>query len=194
MWRLMKTWRPSLKASRLVLPIALVLVASTAIADSPPREYIDKGACPFECCVYRTWKTKTDTVVYAQPDRTARMVGLLKAGTAVEAVTGEVHAQSVRFLVTRRHAAYKPGDVLWVYTYLGEGRFRVWWNAAMQEVDLGFSPYGGSNGARCEQGQQCWGVMEKALVSPWWVKVRGAGGLEGWSDQPEHFDNKDACG
>ena len=178
-----------------LLPVAVALLtAAAAGAGSPPPEYIDKGACPFECCVYRTWDTKTDTVVYAQPERNARIVGLLKAGAAVEAITGEVHAKPARFLVKRRHGEHKPGEVLWVYTYLGEGHFRVWWNGAMHDVDLGFSPYGGSPGARCEDSQQCWGELERALRFTWWVKVRSKEGWEGWSDQPEHFGNKDACG
>ncbi len=83
---------------------------------------------------------------------------------------------------------------MWVYTYLGEGRFKVWRDGAVQEEDLGFSPHGGSPGARCENKRQCWGELEKALKFSWWVKVRSKEGWEGWSDQPEHFGNKDACG
>ena len=99
----------------------------------------DRGACPFDCCVYRTWNTKADTVVYAEPKRNARIVGLLKAGAAVEAVTGEVHAKPVPFLVKRWHGEHKPGDLLWVSTYFGEGHFRVWWNGTMHDADLGFN-------------------------------------------------------
>ena len=179
---------------KLLLASSLVLLPVTAIADSPPAKYIDQGACPFECCVYRVWKTKRDTVVYAQPNKNEKVVGLLKAGATVEAFTGEVHSSPVRFVVKKAHAEYKPGDFLWVYTYLGEGHFRVWRNGAMQEEDLGFSPYGGSGGARCENREYCWGELEKKLQFTWWVKVRSREGWEGWSDQPEHFKNKDACG
>jgi hypothetical protein len=45
----------------------------------PPRVYIDKGACPFEGCTYRTWKTKRTTVAYARPDRRSEIVGKFKA-------------------------------------------------------------------------------------------------------------------
>jgi hypothetical protein len=64
----------------------------------------------------------------------------------------------------------------------------------MREEDLGFSPYGGSAGARCEDDKQCWGELERKLEFTWWVKVRSKDGRVGWSDQPEHFGNKDACG
>ena len=176
---------------------AIVVALSPAVAtgaDSPPAKYIDKGACPFECCTYRAWHTKVDTVAYAHPDKNAKVVGLLKAGAIVEAITGEVHTSPVRFVIKKRHGEYTPGDVLWVYTYLGEGYFKVWRNGGMQKEDLGFSPYGGSPGDRCENNKQCWGELEKELKFRWWVKVRSKDGLEGWSDQPDHFGNKDACG
>jgi hypothetical protein len=178
----------------LLLAIAVVLLSAAEIrADSPPSRYIDIGACPFECCVYRVWNTTADTFAHARPDKKANRVGLLKAGTIVEAITGEVHASPGRFVVKKWHAEYKPGDILWVYTYLGEGRFKVWGKGAMQEQDLGFSPYGGSPGARCENRERCWGELEKELTFSWWVKVRSMEGWEGWSNQPEHFGNKNAC-
>jgi hypothetical protein len=181
--------------TRLVVAIVVALLPGMARgADSHPAAYIDQGACPFECCTYRAWHTKAETVAYAQPDQNAKVVGLLKVGAIVEAITGEVHSIPARFVVMKPHAEYKPGDILWVYTYLGEGHFKVWRNGAMQEEDLGFSPYGGSPGARCEDTRHCWGELERELTFSWWVKVRSKEGWEGWSKQPEHFDNKDACG
>jgi hypothetical protein len=98
---------------QLLLAIAVILLGSAEVcAGSPPAEYIEAGACPFECCTYRAWNTKTDTAAYVQPDRTARVVGVLKAGTTVEAVTGEVHAKPVRFVVKRPHGGHNPGDIL----------------------------------------------------------------------------------
>jgi hypothetical protein len=180
---------------KLLFAVVVALLPGAATStDSPPAQYIDKGACPFECCVYRAWHTKADTVAYAQPDKTTKVVGFLKAGTMVEAITGEVHSTPVRFVIKKPHAEYKPGDVLWVYTYLGEGSFKIWRHGSMHAEDLGFSPYGGSPGARCENANQCWGELEKELKFTWWVKVRSQEGWEGWSNQPEHFGNKDACG
>jgi hypothetical protein len=181
--------------NKLLFAIAVVSLSGVAArVASPPPTYIDKGACPFECCVYRAWTTKADTVAYAKPAKNAKVVGLLRAGATVEAITGEVHSRPVRFVVKKPHAEYKPGDVLWVYTYVGEGRFKVWRNGTMQEEDLGFSPYGGSPGARCENKAQCWGELANVLRFSWWVKVRSKEGWEGWSNQPEQFGNKDACG
>jgi len=177
----------------LIIVVAAFLPGVASGADSPPAWYIDKGACPFECCTYRAWTAKADTVLYAKPNKNAKVVGRLKAGATVDAVTGEVHSSPVAFVVKVPHAGYKPGDVLWVYTYLGEGRFKVWRDGAMREEDLGFSPYGGSPGSHCEDRVQCWGELKNHLESTWWVNVRSKEGREGWSNEPAHFGNKDAC-
>jgi hypothetical protein len=72
-----------MKTLLFVIAVALLPGAATR-AESPPPNYIDKGVCPFECCVYRAWNTKTDTVAYAKPAKNAKVVGLLKAGATVE--------------------------------------------------------------------------------------------------------------
>ncbi len=171
----------------------VMLLASSAAASGPPTEHVARGACPFECCVYRTWTVEKDTVLRASPDVHARVMGRLKAGSRVDAITGEVHARPVRFVVTAAHERYTPGDELCVYFYLGEGRFTVWRHGAMYEEDLGFSPHGGSPGARWENPAQCWGRLDRDLRATWWVKVRSSDGGEGWSNQAEHFGHKDAC-
>src|SRR5215510_9222039 len=109
-----------MKTLLFIIAVPLWPAAPTRV-ESPPPTYIVKDVCPFECCVYRAWHTKTDTVAYAKPDQNTKVVGLIKAGATVEALTGEVHSRPVRFVVKKPHAAYKPGDVLWVYTYVGEG-------------------------------------------------------------------------
>ena len=133
---------------------AVVLLAAVAgAADTPPVTFIDRGACPFECCIYRTWQTRADTVAYARPDRGAPVVGRLKVGASVEAVTGEVHSRPVRFVVKKPH-----------------GEFRVWRDGAMREVDLGFSPHGGSPGIRCRGLTAMLGRAREATRVRWWVK------------------------
>jgi hypothetical protein len=181
-----------------VLLITLLVLTpggSFSSETAAPKVLIDKGACPFECCAYRKWKTEVNAIAYAGPDRNSEIIGTFRVGTTVEGLTGEVHARPVRFVVKKRHAEYRPGDVLWVYTYLGEGYFKVWYKGKMFEEDLGFSPYGGSPGKRCEQhSAYCWGELERELSFTWWVKVKSSEGWVGWSDRPENFSNKDECG
>lgn len=161
---------------------------------TPPATFIDKGACPFECCIYRRWKTEKTTIAYARPDTRARQVGRFRAGTRVTALTGEVRTVGGRFTVNKSHGRYKPGDVIWVYTYHGEGFFKIWFKGKMSEEELGFSPYGGSMGKRCEVREQCWGELDKDLQMTWWIKIKSADGWVGWTNQGENFSGSDQCG
>ncbi|HKE58894.1 MAG TPA: hypothetical protein VKB46_19415 [Pyrinomonadaceae bacterium] len=160
-----------------------------------PVIYVDKGACPFECCVYRRWRTEKATVAYAQPDRNAKVVGKFKAGSRVVGLTGEVRTTGGKFVIKKTHEKYKPGDVLWVYTTLGEGLYKVWFNGKMYEEKLDYmsGPFEQSI-PKCEDAPDCWGQLEQPLKSIWWVKIRSAEGWVGWTDEPDNFGNKDACG
>src|SRR4030095_1286133 len=62
---------------------SLLVFGQAKTATKPPVVYVDKGACPFECCTYRRWKTEKTTTAYAQPDRKAKVVGKFKAGSRV---------------------------------------------------------------------------------------------------------------
>lgn len=184
--------------SPLIVILAALLFAPGPGADAqsrPPAVYVDKGACPFECCTYRTWTTEKTTVAYARPDRRSRRVGRFRAGSRVVGLTGEVRTVPGRFVVFRPHGSYKPGDVLWVYTPLGEGHYKVWFKGRMYDESLEYmnGPFERSIPG-CEETPACWGKLEKDLRVEWWVKIRSADGWVGWIDQPGNFGNIDGCG
>lgn len=183
-------------ASTLMMMAALILTGTRAYSQTrPPSLYVDKGACPFECCTYRRWKTVRATVAYARPNKRSRRVGTFKAGSSVVGLTGEVRTAPGRFVILRAHERYKPGDVLWVYTPLGEGFYKGWFKGRMYDEGLEYmtGPYERSIPG-CEETPQCWGKLEKEIQSEWWVKVRSAEGWVGWTDQADNFSDKDACG
>ena len=174
----------------------LLLAAARAYPQSkPPAHYVDKGACPFECCTYRRWKTVKTTVAYAGADKRSKPIGKFKACTNVVAITGEVRTVPGKFVILKNHKKYKPGDVLWVYTPIGEGFYKVWFNGTMYEEEMDFmsGPFERSFPG-CEETPECWGKLERETRVEWWVKIRGREGLVGWTDQTDNFDNKDSCG
>lgn len=188
------------KLRPLVIAAICILVCSPALGldlpppPPPPSPYVLKGSCPFECCTYRTWSVEAETTLYAQPDLESKQIGVLKAHETVEGVTGEVHSIPVRFIVHRAYQDYKPGDIVWVYSYEGEGYFQILRNGKLVSEELGFSPYGGSSGNRCQDDEQyCWGTLEKEMSNTWWVKIKSKNGLEGWSNRANNFGNTDAC-
>jgi hypothetical protein len=165
-------------------------------AENHPAVYVDEGVCPFECCTYGKWRADTATVLLSAPTRQARAVGQVAAGSSIDAVGGKVITEAGRFVVTRDHDKHHRGDVLWVYTYIGEGYFRVWHAGRMGQEQLEFSPAeGGTSGDRCQESERwCWGKLDRPLRTKWWVRLRTDRGSEGWTDKPENFTGSDACG
>ena len=164
----------------------LLLVASVVYAHDYPVFYVDKGACPFECCTYRDWGTEKITKLYAEPKTSSPVVGFAEKGAIVKAETGEVHTKPGKLIVKRDVTTFRKSDILWVYTYLGEGYFKIWYRGKFIEDQIDFNY---RNPASDD-----WGYFEVMPKSVWWVKVTTPAGLEGWSNQSENFSNKDACG
>ncbi len=169
-------------STKLTLPMTLFVLLATAFAREPPTLLVDKGACPGEGCSYGEWKVAKTTSVRTRPDINAPVIGELEVGTTVNALTGEVHVVPRQFVVSKPHRRYKKGDVLWVYSYVGEGYFKVRFGGESYNDDLGFSPYGGSSGTRCEAAAECWGELKGQYQQAWWVEIETPGGLTGWSD------------
>jgi hypothetical protein len=122
-------------------------------------------------------------------------MGVFRAGTKVVGLTGEVRTKPGTFTIKKAHGKYQPGDILQVYTPLGEGFYKVWFKGSMYEEELEFvsGPFEQTH-PRCEETPECWGQLDKQMQVEWWVKVRSRAGWVGWTDQPENFSNKDACG
>ncbi len=87
---------------------------------------------------------------------------------------------------------YAAGDTVWALTYLGEGFFRVWDGGEILELDLGFSPYGGTPGRRCEFCEH--GELLRELGSRWWIQMSLPDGTVAWTNRPDLFDSEHACG
>lgn len=163
---------------------------------TPPLHYIDKGACPFECCTYREWIVAHETELLASHERNSNRVTTLHKGAIVNGITGIVKVEPGKIRVLKNDTSkisninYKKGDILWVYTYLGEGVYNVWFNGKMYEEGI----YIMDGYHSCQNTGDCWAEVLAKQKSVWWVKILNRNGIEGWSDKPENFDNKDACG
>lgn len=172
---------------RTLVFFAVLLTAVTAQAQN---RFIDWGACPGELCLYGKWRTEATTIAYARPTTKSRVVGKYLAGTDVEGLTGFVSLIPRRYLVKQRHEQYRPGDILWVYTYQGEGNFKVRFKGKRYVENLAFSPGGGGSGKRCEFGAECWGELDGDQQMIWWSKVKSADGWIGWTKEGRNFDHK----
>lgn len=156
----------------------------------PPDDYVSKGACPFECCRYGNWSVLEDTELVAEPG-SRRVVGKAAKGTRVVGLTGEVHLKPEPVVVLKDGELPKD-SIAFVLDNLGEGYARVYTRGKIVEVFVGVADYC----LRVSDG--CWGEQ---LLPPnerkepvWWVKVRLPNGVIGWTDKPDRFGDKDACG
>jgi hypothetical protein len=162
-----------------------------------PEIYIDRGACPFECCTYRTWIAEDSIRLLERPDLGAAQVGMLQRGDTVVAETGHTASVPVPFVLRRairwEGRDFPAGDTLWVLSYMGEGFFNVRYkDEVISDFCLGFSPHGGTYGTRCDS--CAIGHLERELESEWWARLRLPDGTVAWTNQPFSFGGIDACG
>jgi hypothetical protein len=165
----------------------VVLVARTCLGGDtarPPSPYYDFGACPFECCVYRSWVAVKATPVHTSRDPRSPIAFRLARGERVRALTGVVVTTSAGEAVTLREVTIagrrvRPGERVYVLTNLGEGYNKVWYRGRMGEAQID---------------DDTLYRVERRPESTWWVKVRNRRGKVGWSNQADDFGDNDSCG
>ncbi len=160
----------------------VIVAVAVSAASKPPTPYIDKGACPFEGCTYRTWVAKKEIHPVKQPG-SKEEVGVVHAGEQVAGITGEVHSIPIpvhaKENVPDPHNPQKvlipKGAVFYLIHYLGEGYWLGWYNGQLAQLENFSDP----------------GTLPKAT---WWVKVKTSSGLTGWTISDGNFDGQDRFG
>lgn len=172
-------------------PTALEARQAPAVGGAvPPRVFVDEGACPFECCVYRKWTVEETTTLFSEKDRASRVIATVHPFQVVQARTGVVYTRPAKLEVLWDHEPFRKGEVVYVLTYQGEGFYKVWRNGAIISADVFFP-----TDPPCDRpSPACWGRLDGRPESTWWVQIETPSGQVGWTDQPDHFGNKDACG
>jgi hypothetical protein len=151
----------------------------TALGQRPPENNVAKNTCPFECCTYREWTVEKDTDLVAAPGST-EVVGKARKGTRVKGLTGDVHLTPEPVYVVSATGGIPKDTVAFILDREGEGYGHVWTRGKVVSVFVGVAKY-------CfRPSESCWAeeiepdVARKKPV--WWVKVRLANGVVGWTD------------
>ncbi len=174
------------------LLFAMKGVAATGPAPSP---YEDNGACPFECCTYREWETREDVSLLTDPKVDASVISKIPKLTKVRAITGKVvTTRPGQFRVTVGRQSYKNNDIIYIYTYLGEGVYRTWYKGEMLDLDLGCCSDGSIPNCYTKNDIDCWGKIIINPVSTWWAQIETVDRHVGWTKDTDKFDNQDSCG
>ena len=167
----------------------------------PPVNYADFGACPFECCTYRRWSVVKDTVLYKSRSENSGMAFRVRKGEHVIGLTGVVITLKLGKALVRkattigmdkRKTKVKPGDVLYLLHYEGEGIYKIWFNGRIYENEMPTSPDLISKTPAGKRQENIEVLNEPETV--WWVKVKNSRNQIGWSKQDQNFGDMDACG
>lgn len=177
-------------------------VARQSRSMRPPRMYADFGACPFECCLYRRWGVNADTVFYRGRSARSRVAFRARKGEHVEGLTGVVITVKPGVVRVKkemtlgsgeRKVKARPGDVLYLLHYMGEGIYKFWLRGRVYEDEMPYQP-------RMRQLAED-EVKARELIefvnepeTVWWMKVRNRRGQVGWTRQNRHFDDVGSCG
>ena len=167
----------------------------------PPINYQDFGACPFECCTYRRWSVVADTVFYKERSENSGVAFRVKKGEHVIGLTGVVITlkpgkaivkRATTIGIGKRKTHVKPGDILYLLHYEGEGIYKIWFRGSIYENEMPTAP-GLITDVPLKQRQEFIQVSNEP-DTVWWVKVKNNRGQIGWSKQNKNLGDMDACG
>ena len=192
--------RPPALAVLLALVLGVLGLSARAAgrdAAAPPTvPYEHHGACPFECCTYRTWTVTADTDVRTDRRDGAPVAFRLRRGERVDGVTGVVVTTKLGTATVRRGVApgesmLKAGEVVYVLHELGEGFWHVWAHGQFFSARVvGTEETCSATG---EEAGECAIRMVEAPATVWWARIRNRSGQEGWTRHLDRFADVDAC-
>jgi len=190
-----------LTTSCLLMASGLLAAQSSPPSSHPPPSYQDAGVCPFECCRYQQWVADDIITLLESPDHSADVVTRVPSAERVEGLTGLVRTTTPgkvkvvkAYTSDESHRHYRRGDMLSVYTYLGEGFFKIWFAGEFYTERLLALLHNNGGWVRCAEEKTCPIEVIQQPESVWWVKVRSRHGLIGWTHQSERFSNMGSCG
>jgi len=179
-----------------------MLAIASGLSSQPARPqvpYESHGACPFECCTYRTWTVVEDTDIFAERDNAAPVAFRVERGSQVEGLTGIVVTTKLGHAVVKRpttigfgsHAvAVTPGQDVFILHPVGEGYWRTWVRGRL--IDEQLPDKGRGCMSESKEPVECAIQIMEMPETVWWAKVRSHS-REGWTRELKHFGNIDAC-
>lgn len=196
--------------------IALLFFSwSPLAAQRPPSTpFVERGACPFECCQLGHWTARDTLPVFARQQAPDTRLFLLTPGQGFVADSADFHTLALGMILVRRafsladylaeeerpprpaladsarlttlHKPLAPGDTLYLVGEVSEVGERVWTRGVEATVEPFWSePDFEKAGAPA--------VLIRPIEHEWWVHIE-AGGRLGWIQAwNRNIDGTDAC-
>jgi hypothetical protein len=167
--------------------VALMICAGILPAfceDAPALPFYDRGACPYERCVYGDkWSAHRAVTMYDTWKEGRRAVAQLGEGDKATGVTGVVITFQPGLIRMDRDLPeqdLRRGDTILTYAYRGEGFSAVWFKGRyVSEFDISFAKL--PDGTGCGGGH-CAATFLDLGRKAWWAEVRLESGRTGWVD------------
>lgn len=159
----------------------------------PHSFLIRRGACPFECCVYREWTPGVEIQLVSGPRRTADPTSSVSAGEPFTADSGRVYITGLAVAAVHDTTdvypdqTLVPGDTVVLLDHVGEGHYNVWRGGEVLQVESFWEDWR----------TPTTGELLGEYASEWWVHATTSAGERGWfrADRPElEIRGADACG
>jgi len=160
----------------------------------PALPVVDEGACPFEGCSFRKWIVSRDAELFSTWKQGRRMLTNLHKGQIVTGETG-VHItwkpDRIEVLQPIAELDVKRGDLILRYMYHGEGFADIWAKGYfVKEYDCSFVKEKEDGGCT----RNCAAKVVEDGRKDWWVRVKTAQDMVGWSEATDQFGCMDALG
>ncbi len=117
--------------------------------------------------------------MYEEPNDKAQIITVLKPGSRVRSLTGEVHLLQYGRVVVLKDVTLDclqknppeklrvtRGQIVYVMEYLGEAQYRLWHQGRMCETWQGWETPNAYLSAT-----EMWGRLVQASIQQWWVKI-----------------------
>lgn len=178
-----------------ILAASLSAATFASTSQEPPLPYYDHGACPFECCTYRSWGVTKETVLRKDASDTSPVVSTVRSGEKVLGRTGVVITDKAGKVVIQKamklhkeggkgEVTLRPGDVIYYLHYVGAGYDKHWFRGLLlvDQTDIR------------KIGKDEWFEVVNLPEWTWWAKIQRSNGDVGWTRELNNFTNIDACG
>lgn len=166
----------------LLIMIAVGALCGVSAANFMPRSqrepasdlavFIQKDACPFECCTFGHWDVVDNADVRARPRVSAPVVGRLEPGSTVQVATGEVHVVAgLARAIGPPHesaASLDATQAIEILDYIGEGYSRVRQGEVVVQVKIARTK---DVCTRDPNERYCWADVLREPVAEWWVML-----------------------
>jgi hypothetical protein len=185
----MREFLQSLTIRILLIIPNYIVVCQPLTGDSLTIPYIEKDVCPFECCQFGLWVSKSVINVYANENDTSQIAFTISPNDTIIAETGNYYVKNFgKVVITRDISDFQIGDTLFVIRCVGEGWFivsfqnefrRVYYYDILWRIKSHDDDLGVEFGRESEDSEYS-GIMIEEPHAIWWVKIKNTQGTVGW--------------